>query len=517
MSTAHVAASAREKPQAPQSPAPAPSTHTRRSSQRKPRANRTQHGPHHLAGTGASPGKAASRADPASTHGCLPDSSSTGPRHTSATPVKAQAAYAGPTFHASPAPSALPIPKFLSRSVPAKPQTCPPTPPPEDSFDSTNSPSLSPNSPSRAPIQAHARNEDSPLDVLFKADRAERARQAIASPPSANRFGPTHPPRPPHYHPDSSNPANGLFSMDLDGENQVAPFPIPHRAVTDPHKVPQLRDNSAQNGSNDIMHDLLNRLSLSQKKSTIASPPRQADQANPEAQRKTPSPSQPGRMAVRSTSGPSTPIPAQPDESSLFYGNRNLSPMFKAAKNGSPKRNSGLRTEITTGPPAVTQALFQDLPATALAHRKDHNTLTSHHPKLAMTGPGNAASPNFRHGSTPLHQPYQQSPSNRRTSGQPPQYPRAFHGPRANMSSPGPRSGSTYGHTQPVNVPKSTTSMMSFVPSSVSAKQHSSSAPPAATIPPPAKTGVSSDTSIIEQDLKRLLNLKIPAPQSSAH
>jgi len=527
MSTAHVVASPRAprgKPQGPQSPAPAPSTHAGRPSQRKPRANRTQHGAHHLSGTGASPAKATSRADPASAHGGLLDSSGTGPHHASATPVKAQAAYAGPTFHASPAPSALPIPKFLSRSVPAKAQTCPPTPPPEDCSDSANSPSLSPNSPSRAPIQAPARNEDSPLDLLFKADRAERARHVRASPVSANLFGPMHPQRPLHYHPDSSNAANGLFSMELDGESRPvllpspsAPFPMPHRAVTDPRQVPQLRDASSQSGANDVMHDLLNRLSLSQKKPTTATPPGPTtDSTNPEAQHKTPSPLQAGRTAVRSTSGPSTPRPAQSDESSFFYGNRNLSPMFKAAKNDSPKRNSGLRTEFTAQPPAVAHAMFQDFPAMAPAHGTDPNTSAHHHQGLPMTtGPGKSGSPNIRH--PPFHPPYQQSSNNRRTPGRPPQYSRSSHGPKGNISSPGPRGGKAYGSTQPVNVPKPTTSMMSFVPASVSAKQHSSSAPPAATIPPPAKTCIPSDTSAIEQDLKRLLNLKATGDTSSAH
>lgn len=89
----------------------------------------------------------------------------------------AKQAYAGPTFHASPAPSSLPIPKFFSRSVPRgasqtlpqahlgtspTPQSMPPSPGPADD-------SLIP----QPPIQ----REQSPLDLFFNAHRAEQARQ----------------------------------------------------------------------------------------------------------------------------------------------------------------------------------------------------------------------------------------------------------------------------------------------------------------------------------------------------
>lgn len=69
-------------------------------------------------------------------------------------------AFAGATFHASPAPSALPMPSFL-----AKPSAEEPSPPATD----TDAPT--PFRPSSVP-----RNHESPLDFMFRAHREERER-----------------------------------------------------------------------------------------------------------------------------------------------------------------------------------------------------------------------------------------------------------------------------------------------------------------------------------------------------
>ena len=88
------------------------------------------------------------------------------------TPSKA--AYAAPTFSASPAPSALPIPKLLSRSVPE--------PVAQGSFQARLAEESS--QETRAPMgrdRSHLEDErresqGSPLDIFFKADREEKAR-----------------------------------------------------------------------------------------------------------------------------------------------------------------------------------------------------------------------------------------------------------------------------------------------------------------------------------------------------
>ncbi|KAI0540894.1 hypothetical protein GGR58DRAFT_92044 [Xylaria digitata] len=87
--------------------------------------------------------------------------------------------FAGSTFHASPAPSALPLPSFLglssadSPSVKAKTESAQESSPPQTDSDD--------GSPVDEPI---SRNGESPLEFFFRADRAEKARVRRAS--SAN-------------------------------------------------------------------------------------------------------------------------------------------------------------------------------------------------------------------------------------------------------------------------------------------------------------------------------------------
>ncbi|KAH6622250.1 hypothetical protein C7974DRAFT_362592 [Boeremia exigua] len=418
----------------------------------------------------------------------------------SATPMKNQGAYAGPTFHASPAPSALPIPKFLSRSVPAKTASGPPTPPPDHSSDSADSLSPSP-SPSRAPIAIPARHEDSPLDMLFRADKAERAKNINFS-PNAHQVRPQPPPLQQEYN---------VFPMELDGESrnsQGPPLfqsPTGHRSTTDPSKLPQFRDVQQSDSGNDVMQDLMNKLSMSQKKPNAAmeTPPRQAAQApgNFQGPQHTPSPFNTGRpSANRSVSGPSTPAQAPQDGPDFFYGNRNLSPMFKAAQGDTPKRNSSLRTEVTADSPTGQQGIFQDFPSISSGNAIDPNAFARGQPAGDAQGPANA-----RRGSVPYGQNQQRQPNKHRQD--------AHQRGRGNFHGQGPRNGRPTANS-PAAPAKPATTMMSFVPASVSAKpkpkleqQLAASAPPSTTVPPPQSSA--PETLALEQDLKRMLNLNI--------
>lgn len=547
MSTAQSTASpraSRGKHQPSQSANQPPQTNAGRQSHRKPRGNRAQNGANQHNGAAASPSRPPRGANPASAEGeeaQLPTAPRNVKKHThsqpsidrvfspsgaqaaltdsegalnnpSTTPAKLQGAYAGPTFHASPAPSALPIPKFLSRSVPAKTRAGPPTPPPEDSSDSAGSPSPTNASPSRAPIAVPARKDDSPLDMLFNADKAERAKHGQGSPASSGFFIPSHPPRPQSYQHDSFNSANGVFPIELDGESRntqwsppPAASPATYRAVTDPFNVPQLKSASQPTNGNDVMQDLFNRLSMSQKNIGATTPPKTDKQApsDPQSRHQTPSPFHDGRSAVRSASGPSTPAPLNQESPDFFYGNRNLSPLFKAAKGDTSKRNSGLRTEITADSPLVAQGAFQDFPSVPPSRTMDPNTYSRGYPGSGGEGPTGP-----RRGSAPFVQPHQQGPNNRRkTPGKQGRPPRPDSYPsRASANGQGPRPGKSTNNGPPASAPKPSTTMMSFVPASVAAKQHSSTPPSSGTpplIPPP------SDTLALEQDLKRLLNLKM--------
>ena len=90
-------------------------------------------------------------------------------------------AYAGPTFHASPAPSSLPIPKFFSKTL------SPPEEPiqPKEIVQRSSSEGSSVVS-ENSPIMRNALSgsdaqirEASPLDIFFNADRQEKAKRQL--------------------------------------------------------------------------------------------------------------------------------------------------------------------------------------------------------------------------------------------------------------------------------------------------------------------------------------------------
>lgn len=108
------------------------------------------------------------------------------------TPLKqATQMYAGPTFHASPAPSSLPIPKFFAK--PAALDDKPTDSNPTSTDDSSSQDSVSgheddsPTSRNSLLAQSVQPREPSPLDIFFKADREEKARLNQTSPLAAVR------------------------------------------------------------------------------------------------------------------------------------------------------------------------------------------------------------------------------------------------------------------------------------------------------------------------------------------
>lgn len=102
------------------------------------------------------------------------------PRHNNhihrvkATPVKdlQDQAYAGPTFHQSPAPSALPMPSFYSRSVPNNPPASALVDSTDGAFDTKV----------KDKEELAEKRESTPLDFLFNAARQARTTPNGASP-----------------------------------------------------------------------------------------------------------------------------------------------------------------------------------------------------------------------------------------------------------------------------------------------------------------------------------------------
>ncbi|KAL1875919.1 hypothetical protein VTK73DRAFT_9774 [Phialemonium thermophilum] len=92
-------------------------------------------------------------------------------------------AFAGATFHASPAPSSLPIPSFLSKAMDSphfkdvERASQEPSPPPTDSEAPT---------PLNTTSKSQPAPQESPLDIFFRADRANKERARRSS--SVNNF-----------------------------------------------------------------------------------------------------------------------------------------------------------------------------------------------------------------------------------------------------------------------------------------------------------------------------------------
>ena len=279
------------------------------------------------------------------------------PRHASlagnmfpATPLKEQA-YAGPTFHASPAPSSLPVPKFFSRSVPnvAAHQSLEARMAGEKKQEAGQS---SPESDNATPPPRNT--QQSPLDIFFNADRAEREKRnsgSLLSPEMAARPPPTTEPRNPFQ-----QSGKGIFLRELDGDDgpMISPKSLPpnnrpsppHRASSSPGvRNPETDSESERDAYTKNLKDLL----LNNVNGTPPPNPTPYTNQRPHTSARpvenvfeTPSPFQ------RSASGPSTPTPSTDQQThySLHYGNRNLSPLFKAARSETPPRPSSLRQEL---------------------------------------------------------------------------------------------------------------------------------------------------------------------------
>ncbi|EMC96889.1 hypothetical protein BAUCODRAFT_431212 [Baudoinia panamericana UAMH 10762] len=275
-----------------------------------------------------------------------------------ATPAKEQA-YAGPTFHASPAASALPIPKFFSRSVPGDANPFAARMAGEEKTPEQQS------SPEPDVVEPEALREtqQSPLDLFFKADKEERSRSSsgMLSPEMAQRKpAPATEPRNPFQQHQSGK---SVFLQELDGNNEPMPSPrtVPNGARPDTleraHSSPGLRPQSAgdqddrQTYTQSLKDLLFNNVNKPPTTSTNTTPPQVSHERAYSAAQATQTPS----PYHRSSSGPTTPAPVpssagQPNHYALHYGNRNLSPLFKAARGpDTPTRPSTLRQELPNG------------------------------------------------------------------------------------------------------------------------------------------------------------------------
>ncbi|CAD6576713.1 MAG: hypothetical protein ASARMPREDX12_001942 [Alectoria sarmentosa] len=144
------------------------------------------------------------------------------PNRPNETPVKA---YAGPTFHASPAASSLPIPKFLSKSVPNVDKTSSlKSMMEQETIDTTSESESSPFMENSQPIQDRRAREDSPLDLFFQADRDTKAKAQLETPAGSKGLRSETQNNVRHH---SRQPTDsslcGMFPLEMDGAAQETP------------------------------------------------------------------------------------------------------------------------------------------------------------------------------------------------------------------------------------------------------------------------------------------------------
>ncbi|KAI9683114.1 MAG: hypothetical protein M1829_005905 [Trizodia sp. TS-e1964] len=242
------------------------------------------------------------------------------PRNPTATPPRTE--YAGPTFHASPAPSSLPIPSFFSKSVPELPDNdCLGTVPAEENSGSSEA-SPTPDSVHIAPDH-HAK--ESPLDIFFRADRKEKARAVQRNKTEEQK------PADSSKHFDElsqyqsagfmGNLAQDIFSLDLDtknpADNNMPRTPGPTHALQErqsafrAHTAPptmasqKYQTEEQRQAMTQALKDLLSQQPRSAASSSRPNYPYQLD----------PSPSAPSsyllnsRIPTQTLSTPSTPSP----------------------------------------------------------------------------------------------------------------------------------------------------------------------------------------------------------------
>ncbi|KAJ5790305.1 uncharacterized protein N7518_007316 [Penicillium psychrosexuale] len=282
-----------------------------------------------------------SKASPA-TSGYHSNGYNSGPRYTPTQPAvtspqpKPSAAYAGPTFHASPAPSALPIPSFFSKSAP-DPNLVPPIE--TDSDDAEVDPELDVTPPP-------------PLDFLFKAAVQARDQKSTSS-PEVNKVlqSPQTEPRALRPNPD------GMFAFEMGNSDYTRNLHIgPSFAPSYQDRMNALRPSSTSQSSD--MTEEERRIKTEELKHLLLNPPPQkppssAHASHDHARSFGPRPSNvpPYATPLRTTSGPQLTL------SHSSFSNQQLQQQHIPQNTGRPQyqypthSHSPLRREVDLVPP----------------------------------------------------------------------------------------------------------------------------------------------------------------------
>ncbi|KAL3458016.1 hypothetical protein BJX64DRAFT_236124 [Aspergillus heterothallicus] len=152
--------------------------------------------------------------------------------------------YAGPTFHASPAPSTLPIPSFISKSFP-EPEVSLPGEHDSDGFDADGDLENTPSKPKLRPSISQDGRESTPLDFLFKAAVDARTQPSHKSPDPSPRV------RSPQTEPKAiqqrwfNTDTNGMFPLEMGPSDLRHPLIGPSFAPSYKDRMNALRSSSS--------------------------------------------------------------------------------------------------------------------------------------------------------------------------------------------------------------------------------------------------------------------------------
>ncbi|EWZ38341.1 uncharacterized protein FOBCDRAFT_224380 [Fusarium oxysporum Fo47] len=284
------------------------------------------------------------------------------PPHQSSS-MKSVSAFAGATFHASPAPSALPLPSFVSRSVTESPSVS------KTSRDILQEPSPPTDTEAPTPLRQSASGvQESPLDFMFRAHRQEKERQrsestssfrpsglVTESPSAQSPFGPGSIPKPATL-PQTARTqtrfqSGGIDSVELDGTpgRPMGPaFSTPYQerikaARSNPARSPadlsatQPKPNAVPEDPTEALKKFLfigNGTNASQSAPTGFAP----------APAPVPAPAPPAQHYNYARSGPSVPAPCDGRSNNLQAMENDLRRILKL--------------DLSTGSPGADQRLF---------------------------------------------------------------------------------------------------------------------------------------------------------------
>lgn len=200
-----------------------------------------------------------------------------------ATPLKQ--AYAGPTFHSSPAASSLPLPSFFTKSLSTVAASPPSKPGSQLDGGEASAESEGETVSAQAKASLQAQREPSPLDFMFEA--ARRARDTPKSQSPAHPTGRPSPfdetPRAGSHTPGDTSSDSG-FPFELDGNGGSMPigpaFATPYRdrmaalkpSQPEPNGLPQVLDEKERREKSEALKRLLANASPRQMQDSIDAP-----------------------------------------------------------------------------------------------------------------------------------------------------------------------------------------------------------------------------------------------------